>query len=61
MKTAICPLDGCPCAVDCPDRFPDEPEGGCHLTVAAELGAKVVDFGGNTVGLVFSPGTGDVE
>ncbi len=55
MKTLICPLDGCPCDVDCPDRYTDCAEGGCHLTTAAELGAKILDLGDGLAGMVFSP------
>ena len=42
MRQVICPLDGKPCEQDCPDRYIDQPEGGCILTTAEELGAQVV-------------------
>lgn len=56
MKQLICPLDGKPCEADCPDRYQDRPEGGCMLTTAQELGAKILDFGGGNVGMMFLPG-----
>ena len=37
IKQRICPLDGKPCEKDCPDRYKDEPAGGCFLTTAREL------------------------
>ncbi len=37
VKQVICPLDGLPCEMDCPDRYRDRPEGGWQLTVAVEL------------------------
>ena len=43
MKDIICPLDGKPCEKDCPDRYIDHPGGGCFLTTAQELGAKIID------------------
>lgn len=30
-KQRICPLDGMPCSKNCPDRYPDDPAGGCVL------------------------------
>ena len=27
----ICPLDGKPCEKDCPDRYQNDPQGGCIL------------------------------
>lgn len=36
MQQVICPIDGKPCAPDCPDRFHNTPEGGCFLTAAME-------------------------
>ncbi len=56
MKQLLCPLDGNPCEADCPDRYRDQPEGGCFLTTAHELGAKILDFGGGIVGMMFTPG-----
>ena len=44
MKDIICPLDGKPCEKDCPDRYIDHPGGGCFLTTAQELGAKIIDL-----------------
>jgi len=56
MKQLLCPLDGCPCDPDCPDRYHDEPEGGCMLTTAQELGAKIFNLGGGNVGMMFTLG-----
>lgn len=56
VKRLICPLDKKPCERDCPDRYTDQPEGGCYLTTAQELGAKILDFGGGNVGMMFLPG-----
>ena len=58
MKQLTCPLDGKPCEADCPDRYHDQPEGGCALTTAQELGAQIIDFGGGNVGMMFLPGGG---
>lgn len=55
MKQLTCPLDGKPCKTDCPDRYHDQPEGGCHLTTAQELGAQIIDFGSGDVGMLFLP------
>lgn len=54
MKQVICPIDKKPCERDCPDRYHDRP--GCMLTTAQELGAKILDFGGGNIGMLFSPG-----
>ena len=54
-KDIICPLDGKPCEKDCPDRYIDHPGGGCFLTTAQELGAKIIDLGGGDVGMMFTP------
>lgn len=56
MNHIICPLDNLPCERDCPDRYKDEPGGGCMLTTAAELGATILDFGNGSVGMLFTPG-----
>lgn len=56
MEQLTCPLDGKPCERDCPDRYHDRPEGGCMLTTAQELGAKILDFCGGSVGMMFAPG-----
>ncbi len=56
MRQVTCPIDGCPCEADCPDLYHDEPAGGCMLTTAQELGAKIIDFGGGNVGMMFMPG-----
>lgn len=56
MKQLICPIGKKPCDRDCPDRYPDQPEGGCRLTTAQELGAKIVILGNGTVGMLFTPG-----
>lgn len=37
MSAVLCPLDGLPCAEDCPDRYRDEPGGGCLLTTLMEF------------------------
>ena len=55
MKQVICPLDGKPCEADCPDRYIDQEQGGCQLTTARELGAEIIDLGGENVGIVFLP------
>lgn len=57
MNQLTCPLDGKPCETDCPDRYKDQPEGGCVLTTAQELGAQIIDFGGGDVGMLFRPTT----
>ena len=41
QSAILCPLDGRPCDPDCPDRYIDQPEGGCILTTTSELGCKV--------------------
>lgn len=56
MNQLICPLDNLPCELDCPDRYKDQPEGGCMLTTAREMGARILDFGGGDVGMLFMPG-----
>lgn len=56
MKELLCPLEGEPCERDCPDRYHGRPEGGCMLTTAQELGAKILDFGGGSVGMMFTSG-----
>lgn len=38
----ICPVDGRPCAPDCPDRFYDRPDGGCLMTELQAHGASVL-------------------
>lgn len=53
MRQVICPRDGKPCERDCPDRYQDRP--GCILTTAQEQGAKIVNLGGRSVGMLFSP------
>lgn len=55
MNQLTCPLDGKPCEADCPDRYVDQPEGGCFLTTAQELGAQIIYLGGDHVGMVFRP------
>lgn len=55
MQQKICPLDGQPCAPDCPDRYRDEPAGGCVLTTAREQGGKVVRLDDATAAIVFTP------
>lgn len=55
MKQLTCPLNGKPCALDCPDRYHDQPEGGCILTTAQEESAHIIDFGDGNVGIVFLP------
>ncbi len=56
MKQMICPLDNQPCEADCPDRYQDQPEGGCFLTTAQEQGATILNLGGGDVGMLFIPG-----
>lgn len=48
-----CPVDGRPCALDCPDRRPDRPAGGCFLTTACELGGRPLHLGDGLVAIVF--------
>ena len=38
MRQVICPLDGKPCEQDCPDRYIDQPEGGCMRPALREWG-----------------------
>lgn len=45
IRDRICPIDGLPCQKDCPDRYIDDPLGGCILTDAIERGYKVYDMG----------------
>lgn len=59
MKQLICPIGKKPCDRDCHDRYPDQPEGGCRLTTAQEMGAKIVILGNGTVGMLFTPGEED--
>lgn len=42
MQTVICPIDNKPCDSNCPDRYRDEPAGGCFLTTAIETGVSAV-------------------
>lgn len=42
MSETICPIDGLPCDPACPDRYTDQPEGGCILTTAIERGHNVM-------------------
>ena len=37
MSAVLCPLDGKPCEENCPDRYRDEPGGGCLLTTLMEF------------------------
>ena len=53
MEVLQCPIDGQPCAADCPDRYRDQPEGGCWLTTACELGGRVLTLGDDVVAVVF--------
>lgn len=59
MHTIICPIDGKPCAPDCSDRFTDREEGGCILTLAKELGAKLLPLGNGGFAMIFTPGGGE--
>ena len=59
MDQLICPLDGWPCERDCPDRYVDQPEGGCILTTAQELGARIIYLGGGNVGMLYTPEGGE--
>lgn len=56
MRDVICPLDGFPCEKDCPDRYTDRPGGGCVLTTAVEMGAKITCLGGGNVAVIFGKG-----
>lgn len=58
MKQVICPIDKRPCDPACPDRYQDRP--GCILTTAQEQGAKIINFGGGSVGMLFMP-VGDTD
>ena len=49
MQTIICPIDGTPCAPDCPDRFHDREEGGCLLTMISEHCNAALIIGVNTL------------
>ena len=55
MKQLICPLDGKSCEADCPDRYRDQPEGGCMLTTAQELGFQIMDLGDGWGGMPYVP------
>ncbi len=44
MRQITCPIDGKPCEQDCPDRYIDQPEGGCWLTTAIELGGHIISI-----------------
>ncbi len=55
MIQKICPLDGKPCSTDCPDRYTDQPEGGCFLTTAAAEGAQIADLGSGYAAIIFNP------
>ena len=37
MKQRICPLDGKPCEKSCPDRYKDDPRGGCILVAMHDM------------------------
>lgn len=37
MKQRICPLDGKPCEKSCPDRYKDDPRGGCILVAMHDV------------------------
>lgn len=56
MKDLICPLDGRPCEKDCPDRYVDQPGGGCFLTTVQEMGFTLINLGGGDVGALYVPG-----
>ena len=56
MRQVICPLDGKPCEQDCPDRYIDQPEGGCILTTAMGLGCNVISLNdAGSIAHVFTP------
>ena len=55
MDQLICPLDGKPCEANCPDRYHDQPEGGCILTTAQELGFQIMDLGDGWGGMLYVP------
>lgn len=58
MHDIICPLDGKTCEQSCPDRYHDKADGGCFLTAAREQGGTILALGGDTVGVLFTPGRG---
>ena len=37
MKQRVCPLDGKPCEKSCPDRYPNDPRGGCILVAMHDV------------------------
>ena len=37
MNDRICPLDGKPCEKSCPDRYPNDPRGGCILVAMHDV------------------------
>lgn len=54
-KDVICPLDGKPCEKGCPDRYEDQPEGGCTLTTAVELGGQALRLNDGSTAILFTP------
>lgn len=60
MKQVVCLIDNRPCEQDCPDRYHGKADGGCFLTTAQEQGGTILALGGDTVGVLFTPGRGGV-
>lgn len=56
IKQRICPFDGEPCGKDCPDRYKDDPAGGCFLTTARELGVILWLVGDDQAIMIFNGG-----
>ena len=56
IRDCICPLDGRPCEKSCPDRYIDDPRGGCILTDVKEAGGKIYPLGGGDYACVINPG-----
>ena len=55
MIDRICPIDGRPCEKNCPDRYIDDPRGGCILTDVKERGGKIIPLGGGDYVCVINP------
>ena len=51
MNDRICPLDGKPCEKSCPDRYPNDPRGGCILVAMHDAceGHNTKRKGGDTM------------
>lgn len=42
MNEIICPIDGKPCDPACPNRYIDQPGGGCVLSTVADMSDTVI-------------------